>query len=625
MPQFDHAPAPPAPVDTRTPAIQRTVVDGVPVFWAEAPAPFTAALVFRVGRADETLGTSGVTHLVEHLALFPIGRTRFESNGFVDDTHTTFYASGAVDEVVGFIHAVTRTLAGLPLHRLELEKRVLMTESANAGGSGYARLLALRFGAQSFGLAQFDELGLQRLSAEEVAAWAAERFVAGNAALWLTGPPPDSLRLELPSGRRHAPPRAEPLPHVRLPAHLAEGSGSVGISALGERSIALTIALSIATERAHDRLRLAGGLSYSISANYVPLNAERAHVVVGADCLPEHAQPVLDGMLDVLAELANAGPTQEELDDLRARRRTDDESEVRGRLDYAAREELLGGTAVSREELDAELDALTPEDVRDAVAATLGNLIVLAPERTQPRRGFAAWGSWPAESVDGSRYRPRVLGGASLYLADEGISLAGRDEYDTVTIRFDDCAALLRWTAGRVTLIGKDGSWIEIKPQTFRKGDELVAAVTQRVADDVVIPMEALEERSLAEVAEEKLAEPRDVADELRVLAEQLQPGERVENLAAVTRALKPGLLALTDRRLLHVTLGFTGGRTEVREFPFASIDAVKGRTRLYPRLLGRLTIVADGKRISFGACKPQARAVELWQALRERSAHVTP
>ncbi len=40
---------------------QRDEVDGVPVFWTEAPAelPFTVALVFRVGFADETLRRTG--------------------------------------------------------------------------------------------------------------------------------------------------------------------------------------------------------------------------------------------------------------------------------------------------------------------------------------------------------------------------------------------------------------------------------------------------------------------------------------------------------------------------------------------------------------------------------------
>jgi len=43
---------------------QLTSVDGVPCFWADLPGPCHAGLLFRVGRADETLPTAGLTQLV---------------------------------------------------------------------------------------------------------------------------------------------------------------------------------------------------------------------------------------------------------------------------------------------------------------------------------------------------------------------------------------------------------------------------------------------------------------------------------------------------------------------------------------------------------------------------------
>jgi hypothetical protein len=51
------------------PEVRRSEVGGVPVFWADAPRPYEVQLLFRMGRADETLATSGITHLVEHLAM----------------------------------------------------------------------------------------------------------------------------------------------------------------------------------------------------------------------------------------------------------------------------------------------------------------------------------------------------------------------------------------------------------------------------------------------------------------------------------------------------------------------------------------------------------------------------
>ena len=52
---------------------ERSSVDGVPVFWTESGDEMLAGLVFRVGRADESLARGGITHLVEHLALYPLG------------------------------------------------------------------------------------------------------------------------------------------------------------------------------------------------------------------------------------------------------------------------------------------------------------------------------------------------------------------------------------------------------------------------------------------------------------------------------------------------------------------------------------------------------------------------
>jgi hypothetical protein len=44
-----------------------------PQLIAPGPGPLSAGLVFRVGQADETLAWSGITHMVEHLALFRHG------------------------------------------------------------------------------------------------------------------------------------------------------------------------------------------------------------------------------------------------------------------------------------------------------------------------------------------------------------------------------------------------------------------------------------------------------------------------------------------------------------------------------------------------------------------------
>ena len=51
--------------------IHQTEVDGIPCLWADLPGELGATLIFRVGMADESLVTRGITHLVEHLATPP--------------------------------------------------------------------------------------------------------------------------------------------------------------------------------------------------------------------------------------------------------------------------------------------------------------------------------------------------------------------------------------------------------------------------------------------------------------------------------------------------------------------------------------------------------------------------
>jgi len=82
----------------------------VPVLWADAPDPFVGALMFRVGRVDETLRNGGLTHLVEHLALSAIERGQFQFNGHVEPAVTVFYASGTRDEVLQYLSGISTAL-----------------------------------------------------------------------------------------------------------------------------------------------------------------------------------------------------------------------------------------------------------------------------------------------------------------------------------------------------------------------------------------------------------------------------------------------------------------------------------------------------------------------------------
>ncbi len=161
--------------------VSATSAAGLPAFVVESDGPVRVALAFRVGTSDERLVEAGVTHLVEHLAMHALGRRAHDSNAFVDALRTVFYATGTLAEVTAFLKDVCTALQTLPLDRLELERRVLLTEAARRGGSAHDELLAYRFGPRTYGVRAYAEHGLRRrLQADDVAAWTAGRFTAGT-------------------------------------------------------------------------------------------------------------------------------------------------------------------------------------------------------------------------------------------------------------------------------------------------------------------------------------------------------------------------------------------------------------------------------------------------------------
>jgi hypothetical protein len=178
-------------------------VDGdVPAFWTESGDEMTAGLVFRAGSADEQLARRGITHLIEHLALYPLGPgIGVHYNGQVDALTTTFLTRRNPGEVADFFKAVCASLRELPMGRLEAEKQVLRTESDQRRPVISEPLFIERYGADTYGLIAYPEFGIGAFQADEVRAWARKYFTRDNAAMWIAGgPPPSELRLDLPDG-----------------------------------------------------------------------------------------------------------------------------------------------------------------------------------------------------------------------------------------------------------------------------------------------------------------------------------------------------------------------------------------------------------------------------------------
>jgi hypothetical protein len=605
-----------------TPVAERVEVDGIPVYWADASGPGRVSLVFRCGRADEALASAGLTHLIEHLALFAARDDRRQQGGFVDHLRTVFFASGSDSELTEFLAEVSAALSALPFERVELEKQVLLTEAASAGGGSLQGLMGLRFGAAGFGLVDYHELGLRRADAEEVACWSRERFVAENAAVWLTGPPPASLDLQLAGGSRSRLPAPTTVPGVVFPAYVASSGGGVAISFLGRRSTALTVALALLEQRLYQSLRLRRGLSYSPSGTYLPMSGDLAHLILGADCLDEHALSVRDDMLDELSRLAGDGPEPAELAALinaRLAAWSQDESYLLAELDAATTNELMGAPNLSREELRRRHEELTTESIAQAVQDIQSTALLCAPTGDSLPEGFSRYESGSSPPIRGHRYLRR--GRRVYYLprrspitsSSEGISYRREAAAAPITVRFVEVAAVLELGPGRMTLVSRGGNSIRLDTKALLNGQKLEQEIRHRVARELFVPFDDPSGRSVLDLARQKLGYRTRVAKAIALLPNHLQPGERVLTLASATYRQRWGLLALTNRRLLYLSTA-SARKPRLVELSISEVTrARRGRLELFGR---SLVVTASGTTRRFSYLTPSERTTEFLQGL---------
>ena len=478
--------------------IHQDEIDGVPVFWADSPGPYTGGMLFRVGRIDERLHTSGITHVVEHLALPAATPTPgLDWNGWVGLTSTGFWASGEEDDVVRFLTDVVQRLQQLPLERLETEKGILRAEEASNGRGVVQVLAGMRFGAVGIGLLDWLELGLRRLDADSVSAWANERFTTGNAALWFSGPPPTNLSLALPSGPRLPPPRYEPPPE-HLPAYARWGRGGIALSLFAPRSFALGLGWRAAEQRAMRRLRYERGLIYSLSASNNPPNSEDSNIVFTAECTDANVDAVQKGLFEVLDEIAAEGPSEEERGHwlLTMETAAADPNEAASMAYTYAEDELLD-IARTNETMLAEMRAVTNSDAATALREAMESALLLIPEEDAeaPPPPFKEFESAaPTMKLSGKRF---PLKGIKGRLRREGCAVIGdagvawqKPDGEQAGVAFDECEALLTWTDGTVQLVDANGSWFSVDSSTLRDGDELKASLERAVPADRVIPMD---------------------------------------------------------------------------------------------------------------------------------------
>ena len=477
--------------------LHRDEVGGVPVFWTQVDGPLTVALTFRVGWVDETLATRGITHIVEHLAMAELGQTEYQCNAFVDLNRVTFHASGSEDQALDFLRQLTATLRRLPVARLDAERRVLRSEEASHEYGSLASHLSLRYGARGYGLGNYPQFGIRRISANELLDWAARYFTKENAAIWLTGAPPKSLSVNLPPGEARTQPEFEAL-QLHLPCQVAQNGTTVAVSMIAERSPEIALASRLMSYRALRALRIEEGLAYAPRCDYLPVNSKTASVLLQSDALPNQASVVLGHLLGVIGELHREGPNSSEIEHDRARQLAampPRESALR-ELERACRRHLR----IDPEELEefGAANAASPvstERVQSAVQMAWSTAIVTRPQSSSPVPDMATYPAWSSYKISGTALRRRLRlqsgppAGTSLSWSSEGVGYSF-PQGKTFAVPFADVETVLRWNWGLVVVVGRDGSSVRINPWEWAGSDAALNELIAKVPAERFIPMD---------------------------------------------------------------------------------------------------------------------------------------
>jgi zinc protease len=472
-----------------------TEVDQVTTVWIDNPGPLLAGLLFRTGRADETLATSGITHLIEHLSFSAVYDHSQLLNGFVNGVTTGFFTRGQPGDVSNLLAKICSTLNSLPGDRLESEKQVLEAEIASRTYHLPSDLLNSRYGAIGYGLLGLPEFGLPKITLEQLQIYSAERFTRENAILWLSGSPPDDLRLTLPHGIKQPIPSLIPKQQTFPCWQVDNRCGGVGVGITVPRVYAATIFCEIASRRLHKHLRTDQAISYSPAVFYDPINSDIAHLVLYADSDESHRVELAKAFAEVFQQLSVIEETELES----ARNQilehwigplappSADLNMVE--VQRAARDWIFGCEYESLETNASHYSSVTVEDVSSFARDLQANAIFALPEGASllPCFGKMATSS-TAPIVDGQKaiHMDSPIQREVLVYSSDGVSVCSPDGSHH-TVRFSELAAVLSYEDGGLLLIGTDGWTVTIEPTLWRNGMAICSKILEQVPEQLLI------------------------------------------------------------------------------------------------------------------------------------------
>ena len=491
--------------------IHSSVVDDVPVRWTDQPGRFGASLVFRVGVRDETFGTAGITHLVEHLAFSGAPVPNHDSNGEVALGITEFTFDGTPTEVAESLNAVCESLSALASGRVDgsmLAKELNIMEAEGATSPvppEMAEALTNHYGLSGPGMAFVDEKYLDRLGTEDVARHAATYFTRGNAVLVCTAEPPADLRLPLPDGPRrplgaaHRIGSPGPAEYVSGGTELVisfmipgNADGATGVDHLVQQSL---------ERRIHEGLRREHGLVYGAACSTVTVDDNSSLFVATINVAPRNAAEAAGRVIDELRALRDTGLTPEEIARLSAILSSDraEPGSEQTEAYQCAVSELCGQRPWFWKDIAESLETYTPQLTAKHLACLESTLLVGLPEEAIPeevdeRTGvvFPPRRSETKTGLQGEVYKRGLLArfagapaDARLVVGREGVELTVFG--DTTAVHWEGIVGMERGLLDGgpelITLYTLDAFQLEFLSAWFRRGEDAVSRIRAAVPD----------------------------------------------------------------------------------------------------------------------------------------------
>lgn len=458
----------------------------------DLPGPARVGLLFRAGFVDEQPAHRGWTHLIEHLAFGPLAPAD-GSEGAVRQHVTMFVVEGSDAEVVRQLEDIVERLGRLPVERLQTELRVLAVEAAGDGNSGEKELCLMHFGYSSVGLASLKQVGLRHVDPTALQDFADTAFTRENAALVLSRPVEGLGALSLGTGQWRPSPPASPQPRRSGAAEQATEGAPVALGALMGWTPAGAVLKALLERRAWEVLRHERGLVYDVRARLIRVAPGERLLLMTCDARPQDASAAARALLGLVEDAAQATPEQVAVAqaDIRSRQAVAGFSYLLAAAEF----ELSEGRAPGPD-WPERVDRVSAADVCEMALQLHSSVLVSVPDGASV--GLPTMERIHASAVAGEAH-PAAAAGRERGLWDvtvgvEGVTATGGSEQ--VTVRFDDCIAVISDEEGAVSLLAADESELVVHPTLHQDGQAAVDYILDELPDALKLPPEPREQDS---------------------------------------------------------------------------------------------------------------------------------